>query len=226
MKKEDLKESLDLIRPSEELIGATMQKIKEQQEGRQKVKVPFWNTMNYRWVSGVATCALVLCVGLVTWRQTGGNVTPDYATETQEYRLAEEATDASEEPFAGEETVTDGQPEQKMQRDFPQMDTSYEQWALLRGMVLSCRFLEVSPEDEAQGIKPRAILEFDLQEVVDLTEQWTMEDTDTVSILVDFADDERLNELVNSMGTEISIQVIPIENQEETTCQIADFFIQ
>ena len=59
MKKEDLRETLDRIRPSEELIGATMQKIKKQQEVRQRAKVPFWSTMNYRWVSGVATCALV-----------------------------------------------------------------------------------------------------------------------------------------------------------------------
>lgn len=223
MKKEDLRESLDRIRPSEELINVTMQKIKEQQKVQQRTKVPFWSTMNYRWVSPVAACALIFCVGLIAWGQTGRNVAQEGTTEVQEYRLAE---DASGEFLGGNETDTEGQPVTEEQSAFSQMDTSYEQWALLRGTVLSCRFLEVSPEDAAKGMKPQAILEFDLQEVLDRTKQCEVEDTDTIRILADFADEQRLNELVNSMGSEISIQVIPTENREEASWEIADFFLE
>ncbi|MBQ7927010.1 MAG: hypothetical protein IJ335_12085 [Lachnospiraceae bacterium] len=232
MKKEELRESLDRIRPSEELIDATMQKIKEQQEVRQRAKVPFWSTTNYRWVSAVATCALVLGVGLVAWRQTGRNVAQDGTTDNQEYRLAEEIglysdTETTENELVTgvEASMTESQSATEDQSAFSQMDTSYEQWALLRGTILSCRFLEVSPEDATRGMKPQAILEFDLQEVLDRTEQWATEDEDTICVLADFVD-EKLNELINSMGSDISIQIIPIENKEEAVWKITDYFIE
>lgn len=216
MKKEELRETLDRIRPSEELIGATMQKIRAQQEMSRKEKVSFWSTMNYRRITAVATCALVLGVGLVAWGQTGGHMVQDGAAGEQDYRLAEEQILHSDMDSLGNEE----------QSAFAQMDTSYEQWALLKGTVLSCRFLEVLPEDVAKGIKPQAILEFDLQEVLDRTEQCAIGDADTIRVMADFADEQRLNELVNSMGSNISIQIIPVENQEEAAWEIADYFIE
>ena len=214
MKKEELKEALQKIQPSEQLMNATLLKIKEQQSlqstNEERGKVKFYNNpVVYRWTSIACAAALLLCVGI----SSVGNL-PSTLGEDGNHRQLSQASETHE------ETVQNKSDDEVVKGD---AIASYDEWVQIQTEMLSCSMLTVTDEDKESGIFMHAIVEFNVQNIVAQSGEGEVEFLETIRVYAGFEDEAEMNRLIDSMGSEICVTLIPYEYAEDVNYRVVDF---
>ncbi len=214
MKKEELKEALQKIQPSEQLMNATLLKIKEQQSlqstNEERGKVKFYNNpVVYRWTSVACAAALLLCLGI----SSIGNK-PDTLGDDGNHRQISQTSETHDET------------EQNKSYDAEVegiVAVSYDEWIQMQVEIFSCSILSVTQEDKDAGISTHAIVEFHVQNIVAHSGQGEVEGLENIKVYVGFDNEADLNRLIDCMGSEICVTLIPYEYTEDVNYRVVDF---
>ena len=205
MKKDDLKASLGRIRPREELIDATLVKMraqKEREERRSAFFTPAY-AKGLRLAGALCAFALVFCIGFVVARQSA--LDPDTGSKLQDARLAGEI-DTNETMGADVAmfTLDDGQ-----------------EWTVVRGKVSYFNFEELTEADLASGVLHRASVVFHVSEIEKSSDTLSR---DTISTTIEteilFYDSDSMNAFVNEMWNDMLFKLVPAG---EDDWEIEDF---
>ena len=213
MKKEELKEVLQQIQPSEQLVNATLLKIKEQQSlqstNEERGKVKFYNNpVVYRWTSVACAAALLLCLGI----SSIGNK-PDTLGNDENHRQISQASETHDET---EQVKSNDEEVQGI------VVASYDEWVQIQAEMLSCSILSVTEEDKEAGVSTHALVEFSVKNIVAESNQGEVEFSETVKVYASFEEAE-MNDLINTMSSEICVTLVPYEYAEGVNFKVVDF---
>ena len=197
MKKDDLKSSLGRIRPREELVSATLVKMREQREREERKQQLF--TPAYakclRLAGAFCAFALVFCIGFVVARQS--TFDPVSGLENPDSRVSGEL-DTGNVDNSGLSVAM-----------LPAEETT--EWIVVQGNVESISFESLTDEDSAKGAIARASLTLTVKNVVSASEELSRKTIRTdIRVSALFYDNESLNALVNATEQDVLIRLIPV----------------
>ena len=197
MKKDELKSSLGRIRPREELVSATLVKMREQrerEERKQQLFTPAY-AKGLRLAGAFCAFALVFCIGFVVARQS--TFDPVSGLENPDSRVSGEL-DTGNVDNSGLSVAM-----------LPAEETT--EWIVVQGNVESISFESLTDEDSAKGAIARASLTLTVKNVVSASEELSRKTIRTdIRVSALFYDNESLNALVNATEQDVLIRLIPV----------------
>ena len=197
MKKDELKSSLGRIRPREELVSATLVKMREQrerEERKQQLFTPAY-AKGLRLAGAFCAFALVFCIGFVVARQS--TIDPVSGLENPDSRVSGEL-DTSNVNNAGLNVAM-----------LPAEETG--EWIVVQGNVESIRFESLTEEDSAMGAIARATLSVTVHNVVSASDELSRKTIRTdIEVSALFYDNDSLNALVNATEQDVLIRLVPV----------------
>ena len=197
MKKDELKSSLGRIQPREELVSATLVKMREQRE-RDERRSQFFTpayAKGLRLAGAFCAFALVFCIGFVVARQSA--LDPTTGLDNPDSRLSGEL-DTGNVDNSGLSVAM-----------LPAEETT--EWIVVQGNVESISFESLTDEDSAKGAIARASLTLTVKNVVSASEELSRKTIRTdIRVSALFYDNESLNALVNATEQDVLIRLIPV----------------
>ena len=139
MKKEELKETLGQIQPSEALIRTTLLKVEEQRRKNAKPVFAWMGSYGYRYAAAVCTLVLLLGIGFIT-RDVSGNM----PMNPQE-NVASRSSGSDEADYGDVQIAA-----------YTSEDGEAVPWT--KGVLCACTMCTVSEEEKASGIVAHATL--------------------------------------------------------------------
>lgn len=197
MKKDDLKSSLGRIQPREELVNATLAKMRAQrvrEEERRAFFTPAY-AKGLRLAGAFCAFALVFCIGFVVARQSA--LDPVTGLKNPDSRVSGEL-DTSGVNSSGLNVAM-----------LPAQETG--EWIVVQGNVESILFESMTEEDSAMGAIARATLSVSVREVVSASDELSRKTIRTdIDVSALFYDNESLNALVNATEQDVLIRLVPV----------------
>ena len=213
MNKQDLKATLNKIKPREELIAETITKANELRYNESKKRSAFtFEAFNFKLAGAVCAFALVLSLGI--FAGVNGFFTEEKNPPIEEinFRHSEEITEAQQKSGLSSETASMMIEEAKK---------GSHNWAVIEGVISGCY-----PSPNSSESKIHYLVQIDDISVCDI-------DSDA-SIAFDFENglvaafdievgEEKFNELINLMSDSIYIRLEADDTNKETSWKIVDF---
>lgn len=215
MKKDDIKSALGKIEPSEELIQATLLKMKEQKQQEKKsifsLISSFMGSPVYRYAGAFCALALVVVVGIAVLNN-GGLKNTEQNPSNINSRNAENTGVTSD---TGINMVA-----------FTLDDYEHESAAMIRGTLKAC-FMSVADES-TDGSVASGALEILVSGVEDGAGYVALNGTagTSISAKIYFASQEEINTLVGLMNEEVYFSIIPEEKDGEAVWKVIDFSLE
>lgn len=211
MKKEDLRASLDRIRPREELIASTLTQMADvrRHEAEKKEKFVFATpafSRSVRLAGAFCAFALVFCIGFVVARQSNLDPVGNQPTPVDSRVGGELDTSNVNNPNLALFTIE---------------DQDEGEWIVVRGSVKSFKFADLTDEDEANGVLYRCIVDLYADSVENRSESFPHASiSKELTANMVFYDNESLNALIDPSNDSILFRLVPGENEEWT---VTDF---
>ena len=213
MNKQDIKISLDKIRPSEKLIEDTIRKANEIRYNENKKRSAFtFEAFNFKLAGAVCAFALVLSLGI--FAGVNGFFTEEKNPPIEEvnFRHSEEITEAQQKSGLSSEKASFMVEEAKKEN---------AHWAVIEGVISGCY-----PSNTSSENKIRYFVQIDDVNLYDF-ESDSLTASDFENGLVAAFDvesgDEKFNDLINLMSAPIYIRLEADNTNEETSWKIIDF---
>ena len=210
MKKDDIKSALGKIEPSEELIQATLLKMKEQKQKEKKsifsIISSFMGSPVYRYAGAFCAIALVVVIGVAVLGNGGQKPSRVHSRNMDNTGVTSDT---------GINMVA-----------FTLDDYEHETAAMLRGTLKAC-FMSVADE-ATDGSVASGALEIVVSSVEDGAGYTALEGASgtSISAKIYFASQEEINTLVGLMAEEMYFSIVPEEKDGEAVWKVIDFSIE
>lgn len=217
MKKDDIKSALGKIEPSEELIQATLLKMKEQKQQEKKSIFSrigsFMGSPVYRYAGAFCALALVVVVGIAVLNNGGIKNTEQNPSNINSRNV--ENTGATSD--TGINIVA-----------FTLDDYEHETAAVVKGKLKACFLSVVTDEEAADGSVAGGALEITVSSVEDGAGYVALADVSgtSISAKIYFASQEEINTLVGLMSEEMYFSIVPEEKDGEAVWKVIDFSLE
>ena len=213
MKKDDIKSALNKIEPSEDLIQATLLKMKEQ---KQKQSIfsklsSFMSSPAYRYAGAFCALALVVICGVAVFSNGGFNGQKPSGVRGRNVDNTGVTSDTGINMVA-----------------FTLDDYDHESAAMVKGTLKAC-FLSVGKgEEAADGSVASGALEIAVSSVEDSAGYVALEGVKgtSISAKIYFASQEEINTLVGLMSEEMYFSIVPEEKDGEAVWKVTDFSLE
>jgi len=208
MNKEDLKTSLDVIRPPEELIQATICKLEERK--RQKSGTLFsWNNPHiYRYAA--VLCTIVLLCGVSIASMGNGSLFlqnmhlfPDNAN-SRNIPGTESAQDPAQVP-APISLLS----HEEQNADVPLSGNT------IQGTLQACYLDTLTEADRQNGMIARGTMELA-----------PTADGETIRAVICFYDRDRLNTFLGAISHQLTVTLAPTDRYPDATLEVLDFSVE
>ena len=210
MKKNDLKASIGRIRPREELISSTINKVAEQKERQQRrFFLPFYS-FGMRLAGAVCAFVLVFFMGMGIARldgNAGGNDVNTPAVRT----LAE---------LAVTEASTDGAAMLVFEREF---ENGY---IVINGNIDNISFVSLTDAEKADGVTRRCKVTITADGLIEKSDDLKVDlekTNETFEADVAFYDNDILNTFIDQSTGEMIIRLTPDDNGNWSIVEFAPF---
>ncbi len=215
MKKDDIKSALSKIEPSEELIQATLLKMKEQKQKKSIFSFlnSFMGSPAYRYAGAFCVLALVVVCGVAVLGN-GGIKNTEQNPSNINSRNAENTGVTSD---TGINMVA-----------FTLDDYEHETAAVLKGTLKACFLSVVDEEEAAGGSVASGALEIAVASVEDGAGYVALNGAagTAISARIYFASQEEINTLVGLMSEEVYFSLVPEEKDGEAFWKVIDFSLE
>lgn len=215
MKKDDIKSALGKIEPSEELIQATLLKMKEQKHKEKKSIFSFISSFMgypaYRYVGAFCALALVVVIGVAVFGNGG-------IKNTEQNPSNIHSRNAENTGVIGDTGIN--------MVAFTLDDYEHESAAVLKGTLKAC-FMSVADES-ADGSVASGALEIAVSSVEDGAGYVALNGVTgtSISARIYFASQEEINTLVGLMNEEVYFSLVPEEKDGEAVWKVIDFSVE
>lgn len=217
MKKDDIKSALGKIEPSEDLIQATLIKMKEQKQKEKKsifsLIGSFMGSPAYRYAGAFCAIALVVVIG-VTVFGNGGIKNTEQNPSNVYSRNADNTGVTSD---TGINMVA-----------FALDDYEHETAAVLKGKLKACFLSVVTEEEASDGSVASGALEIAVESVEDGAGYIALNGAacTSISAKIYFASQEEINALVGLMSEDVYFSLVPEEKDGEAVWKVIDFSLE
>lgn len=224
MKKQQLRDCFDKVKPREELVRTTLDRMHAARQGEPQTSR---RTLNYGFVTRLATaaCALVLLVG-VGISLGRGAITASDPSPLQDERVSPATTDASGEPFGiHPSSARIGAAERILARAREQGG----EWAVAEVDVEAMYFLELTDEQRAEGILQRCavVLRTITIAQTNALEEHALPDGDSEEAFVAqicFTNAEDVAHMMDAIGSSVLVRLHVAESNGEAVWRIEEFY--
>ena len=211
MKKDDIKSAIGKIEPSEELIQATLIKMKEQKQKKSIFSKlsSFMSTPAYRYAGAFCALALVVICGVAVFGNGSNNNPSNVHSRNVDNTGVTSDTGINMVAFTLD-------------------DYEHESAAMVKGKLKACFLSVVTDEEAAEGNVAGGALEIAVSSVENGAGYEALEGVGgtSISAKIYFASQEEINTLVGLMSEEMYFSIVPEEKDGEAVWKVIDFSVK